>query len=1218
MRQRSLDNPRRNGIVRFAKLFLVLLVSLAFSVGTSSAQRYMAALTGDVSDPTAAKIVGATVTATDTATNYVTKAVSNENGIYTFPFLTPDTYTITAEAKGFRTEERKGVVLTAGDNVQANFTLSVGASANITVTVNGGTQLLDTASANLGITITHEETTDLPNFDRDPYVSTTLAAGTFSGSFLQGTEMTSAESLGGFPNGIQGSGFASGHDRATLDGVPNDPSERIGTSNGNNYTGFVPSPESLQEVKAETAFYDAQYGDTGSLIQNLVLRSGTNQFHGAAYFLFRNTYLDANTSVRVPTQNAATGATPRANNSYNQPGFVFDGPVRIPHVYNGQDKTFFMVAYEHIQFHSGGAHSYLLPSPAFAAGDFSSLCGGNGPGTGNFNSSGLCIPGDGVQLYDPNSTLDVNNNRITYFPYNQIPSGRWSAPGEAMLKSYYPAANDPTPTPTINFISNDTATPNVYYSFVTRVDHSINNKNKFNGTFYKSILNQINPNEGFPTPIGPTGTDDLVYRNDMGGSFDYVSVLPKGYVMDARFGVIYHPLGINYYGSKFNLSTIGMSATNLAYQSFPGTNFSTDNYVGLEAGSAGQYSQDTLGSVDVLVSKTFGTHNMRFGFQGNLNRYNATNPISGLGTYDFNRQFTQKNETTGDSSSGNSMAALLLGVPDGTVGTQSGTSIQQGGYSTYIAVAIQQKYWGAFVQDDWRANNNVTLNFGLRYDDEIPYVERHNRMNAGFCTTCVNPLQASVTGLTLLGGLTFPGVNGLPRTDYSNDKSAFQPRFGVSYKLPERTRTVVHGGVGLDYMNTIEGPVEAGFSATSAYVATTNGYQPANNFSNPYPSASGVVQPTGSSLGLATFLGQGVNFEDPNHVQPRFLQWSLSTQTAVPGNMVVQLAYAGTKVWDWEINHNINTLGVQYLNQGQAGINYLNTKVANPMAGLEPTNGSLNGATILNSLLDLPFPEFGSVTELNSSTGTYLYNAFEVTVTKPMGHGLDVHGTFTWQKNMIATQYLNNTDPLPERYMDSNPNLYGDVAAMYKLPTFSGKPLMEREVLGGWQANGIFRLSNGSLVGDPGNGWIQLSNPGKNLSSASANTTPRSMQFNTCWENAAGVLQVTGVNISTPGCASASSVPAYQQLLANSLNYLHPNMTSVRTLVHPILDFSVFRVFTIHEGVTFEIRGEADNLFNTPNYGGPGTGPTSSNYGVISTSQINDPRLGELTARINF
>ncbi len=336
--------------------------------------------------------------------------------------------------------------------------------------------------------------------------------------------------------------------------------------------------------------------------------------------------------------------------------------------------------------------------------------------------------------------------------------------------------------------------------------------------------------------------------------------------------------------------------------------------------------------------------------------------------------------------------------------------------------------------------------------------------------------------------------------------------------------------------------------------------------------------------------------------------------------MVVQLAYSGTKIWDWELSRNINTLPVQYLNQGQAGINYLNTKVPNPMAGLEPTNSSLNGSTILNSLLDLPYPEFGSVNELNTSTGASLYNAFEVTVTKPMGHGLDVHGTFTWQKNMVAFGYLNNTDTMPERYMDPNPNLYGDVAVIYRLPTFSGKPLVEREILGGWQANGILRASNGSLVGDPGNGWIQLSDPGKNLSSASANTTPRSMKFNTCYENSAGVLQIAGVtsSASAPGCASASSTPAYQQLLADSLNYLRPNMTSVRTLVHPILDFSVFRVFNIHEGVTFEIRGEADNLFNTPNFGGPGTGPTSTNYGVISTSQINDPRLGELTARINF
>ena len=383
-------------------LLLCLPLLLILCALPAHAQKYLGSLTGDVSDTTGAKIVGASVMATDLTTKFSTKAISNSNGTYSIPFLTPDTYNISVEAQGFRTETRTGVVLTAGDDVRSDFTLTVGSSSQ-TVTVGASGALLDTATANLGTTFTMKQVTDLPNMGRVPAMVAALAAGAYDSAYITGKTDSTLVPWGGGPTATSGNGVG-GFTRPTIDGMPDDPLERIGTSQGGPYTGLTPSPESVQEVKIQTALYDAEYGHGSGTVINTVLRSGTNAYHGAAYYVFRNTYLDANTFERVPNQNGATNpASPshRANGTWNQPGFVIDGPVRIPHLYDGRDKTYFMVAYERVQLrgttgNSGGAGATeLVPTAAEAGGDFSALC------PGGFNASGVCNAGGGIQIYDP-------------------------------------------------------------------------------------------------------------------------------------------------------------------------------------------------------------------------------------------------------------------------------------------------------------------------------------------------------------------------------------------------------------------------------------------------------------------------------------------------------------------------------------------------------------------------------------------------------------------------------------------------------------------------------------------------------------------------------------------------------------------------------------------------------------------------------------------------
>ncbi len=1159
---------------------------------TVHAQKYLGTLSGEVADTTRARIVGATVTATDVATKFSTKVVSNNSGSYSISFLTPDTYDITVEKSGFRTETRVGVVLSAGGDVRTDFTLNVG-SPSQTVTVNATGEFLDTATADLAATFSTKQVTDLPSVDRNPFMVAALAAGAYDNAYMVGKASGSLAPSGGGATAINGNGVGDfgggGRTRVTIDGVPDDPSERIGGSGGNNYTGLTPSPEAVQEVKVQTVVFDAEFGRGGGTEINTVLRSGTNTYHGALYYEFRNTYLNSNLYERAANQDGAVNPaapTHRPNGTWNQPGFVLDGPVRIPHIYNGHDKTFFMFAYERFQQrqYNGNGAVDLVPTAAQDGGDFSALC------PGGFDSNGVCNSG-GIQIYDP-LTLDASNNR-TPFPNNLIPASRVSPVGKALLK-LYPAPNA-NQSPTVNYLSIYPLTPVRYYSITTRVDQSINADNKFSATFYTQILNQINPNQGFPTKIGPSGSEALVHRDNHGGSLDYISTLPHGFMLDARAGVINHPFGVVYAGSPYDLSTLGISSAGMAYQTFPGVSFS-DSYTGLQAGAGSQTSGDTFGSGSAILSTVIGKHDLHFGFQGELTRYYAQSPFSGLGNFNFDRRFTQKNSVNtavgADPFSGNALASLLLGYPSG------------GSYGNQVSVAIQQIYQAYFIEDNWRVSPNLTFNLGLRWDYEAPYTERHNQLNTGFCTTCTNPLQASVSGLTLRGGLQFASSSN--RGYYRSEYGRFQPRFGVSYQLPERTRTVVHTGVGLFYVNSLEGPLTQGFSATTNYVATNDNTHPATSFASPFP--SGVNPPTGSSLGLATQIGQGITFPAPNYVNPRILQWTLSTQTELPGNMVLQLAYAGNRTWDWEVSKNINALPAQYYNQGPAGITYLQTPVPNPMAGQIPTNGTLNGATIQRQFLLLPFPEFGGVTESFIPSGGALYNALQVTVNKRMSHHLNVLGTFSWSKMMDSAQYLNAQDPAPIRYEDSLPNLRGNLAVIYQLPAFSNSPAFVRSIIGGWQANGILRAYNGYLLNNPG-GMTKLSNP------RLAHPT-YSRFFNTCYLNAAGAMVMTTNN--APGCDSASSTPAFQQHYAFTLSDTGPVMTGVRQRVHPDTDVSLFKVFKIHERATFEIRGEFFNVLNTPNFGSPGGSPGSSSYGVVTRNQLNDPRLGQLTARFNF
>lgn len=1180
----------------------LLLVLCAVTAVPVLAQRYLGAIRGVVSDTTGAAVPTAKITAVENTTHFTTSVSALADGTYVIPALQPGTYTVTVEATSFRKESRVDVVLTAGQTEEVDVSLSPGSTTQTVQVTANSIALLDTNSPNVATTLSMKEVTDLPNEGRNPFVMATLAAGvvdTASGGYFQGKSSQYTNPYSGVAVQITTDGN-SGHNRLTLDGIPDDPAERF---SGASYLGFTPSPEAVQEVKVQDAIFDAQVGHGNGTLTNTVIATGTNHVHGAIYTVFENTYLNANTYEKVPQQNNPNPAlvTPRNNDQINQSGIVFDGPVYIPKVYNGRDKTFFMVSFERYATHTSVNYSTRLPTPAELSGDFSALCS-------SFNASGLCT--SGVQLYDPLSPVDASGNRTTYFPNNNI-SARLNTAGTAMA-SYFPAINvvGAGALTNPNYISTHTSYPSTYPSFIARFDEAIGQKNKINVIVFRSGLTQSYPLQGFPKGIGPTNSSTgygySVYRNNRGGSVDDVQEFSSSMVLDSRFGLIYHPFGLEYPGNaNFSLSSLNISGTGLPYSTFPGEYMNSDGYVSLAPGAGGQISEDALGDLSEILTKSWGRHTVRFGWEGQISRYNVQNPQSGFGTnattspgFVFDRRFTQQNvnATVGsEANSGDPMADMLLGY------------FSTANYSINIAYALQQIYTAPFAQDDWRLNNKLTLNLGLRWDYESPYTERYNRMISNFCTTCANPLQSSVTGLTLNGGLEY--VNSGNRLSWPRDLNNWQPRLGAAY---EATRTtVVRAGFGIIYFNTLETPYSTGFSQSTSYTNTTDGAHPINSMNNPFP--TGVTLPTGNSLGLATGIGQSVNFIDQTHVQPKSAQYTLNVQQQVPWGLAFQVAYVGTRPTRLEVSRNINYLPLQYDNQGSAEVTYLNAKVTNPMAGQIPNNATLNASTIQRYYLLLPFPEFGSVTINDSSIGSAPYNALQIQVSRPMRNHFSIQGNFTWDKIMLHNGYINGGSnsvgfiPQLESVEDNNPNVLGNIFGTYQFPRLLGRPAWERLILGGWEANDVWRAENGPLISAPGS---------VNIIGNVAQAHPSYQRYmNTCYENTSGVpVQSTS---SAPACDSLSPTPAYEQRLAYTTQSNGPYIP-VRERIHPLMDASLFKQFIIREGTSLEIRGEFFNILNSPNFGGPGTSIGSSTFGTVTMTQANDPRIGQLTARINF
>jgi hypothetical protein len=1192
---------------------LLLMALLLPALGL--AQEFRATLTGRIVDPTGAGVVGATVSATNVQTNVVTEGKTTEDGNYTIPFLTPGTYTVRAEAPGFKQIVRENIELFVNDRKSVDLSLEVG-SVQESVTVTDAPPLLDETTAQRGGVVENLRVTELPLNGRNPFMLATLVPGVIFAGNPQFTRP--------FDNGDNANFSINGGLRQTneflIDGAPNNAvSDTAGDrTRANQNVAYIPTVDATQEFKIIQNLYDAQYGRTGGGVINVTTKSGSNDWHGSIYEFLRRYQLDANSfsqnTAGLPrfARDPITGEN-LGGRKLDQWGGVVNGPVRIPGLYNGKDRTFFMFGVEQYDESTPSPGVVSVPSVAERNGDFSQT---------------------GLQIFDPFSTRanpnfnagapeSAANPRFIrdQFPNNVIPANRLNAAGLAIARSF-PEPNTGTAGQRFN---NYNVGPNLsadtFRNWIGRVDHSIGTRQRLFFRYGQNKREQVD--NGFQNFTGP-GLDaqDPLIRTNNNAVVDSVTVLNANLILNLRGAFT------RYIEEARRQRVFGYDITQLGFsQGFAQSRFDpipprieVEQYPSW--GSRNQrYNVSNILSFQPSASWITGKHSIKFGADIRDLRVNTASGsfVWGGGQFAFNRAFTQRVPNFAENNSGAGLASLLLGAP------------ASGVITTTPALAYRWGYYGLYFQDDFRITDRLTLNLGLRWDVETSPTERYNRQNRGWNTTEASPLANAARTASpancpacanLTGGLLFAGTNGNERGAFDNDWNNWQPRIGAAYRLTERT--VLRGGFGSFFLPEAAFGGVAGFAADTQFVATQGGdaagFTPFNTLNNPFP--TGFIQPTGPSLGLNTFAGGNVIYTNPGRVIPKVNQWSFGIQHQLPWAVRVDASYVGSRTYDVNTGanqaggaRNINVVSAADLERGRQDPNFLNQAVPNPFAGLLPGT-NLNGATVPRSQLLRPFPQFNDVLVSGESVGNIWYDALQLSVEKRYSQGLVLVLAYTWSKNLEQIAFANPQDLEPTKNLTARDLPHRLVlSGVWQLPFGRGRQVGGNVgrgwdlLIGGWEYNWIATFQSGFPVDLPGNVNI--------VGDIAGDEQTKNFWFNPCVANVAGTASTrpndTHTNFNTP-CNN----PAWQLRGPNTLRTTQFRTGEFRTPTEPQVDMSINKRFNFTERINAQFRFEMFNALNTPVRSGPNTNPTDPNFGLIPNNTSNFARQIQLGFKLNF
>jgi Carboxypeptidase regulatory-like domain len=1142
---------------RSASIVVTILGILLLAPGGLRAQTVSATITGIVTDPSGAGVPGARVTATHVSTNVSASSVTNASGYYNLPYLPIGEYIVRAEKTGFKVGVAPEIRLTINLVATVNIQLSVG-SVKQRITVQATPTLLELQSASINNTLSSTPIRQLPNSGLDPYSAvTSLAPGVLPGTGDQPIV----------------NGGADGTSEVLFDGGDT----RTASGGGIAYT---PPLDAVQEVTFLTTNYSAQYGRSGGGAVVAVGTSGTNALHGDLFEFDQNNVLDANSWDNEQYHTA------KPITHYNQFGGSIGGPVYLPHIYNGKNRTFFFFSTELNRALAPEDLVATVPTAAQRVGDFSqTTTAGGAP----------------ITIYDPLSAVPNPSSPGSYirspFPGNTIPENRISSFGSNLMKYF--------PSPNLNTITNNYQLANAEAENATRyfarVDQDFSEKNRL--FVHYGIENDNNATGSwdtgsiaFPgTGINGEGASNR-FRNQSALLSD-TEVFSPTLVGDYKIGFSRQDFQAVPTTEGFNPVTLGLppivdqTQNPSRFPEFDIEGITSNIGEGPSLGPArASYFNDAENDFTWVADMTWqkGPHTLKFGFEAYYLQFDINRPDWPSGQFSFDPTYTQgPNPLTSSATAGDGIADLLLGVPDGA------------NLSVNRALSTSQHSWNLYANDDWKINRRLTMNLGVRWEYQTPWDERHNQL-AYWDPTAIEPVTKRA------GYVEFAGQPGSPtgRYDALPEYTNVAPRLGLAYDLGHKT--VIRAGYGWFYFDgnggigSGSGDLGAGFQITSGmFLGPPNpipntppvGATILNSFS------AGILYPPSHELGGSPYIPV------EQWLDPLTVNWNLNIQHTFGRDTLFEAAYVGNRS-----EHNWVNFDADVSNPATAlklG-SKLDTVVPNPVYPLI-TTGALSSPTVLYSQAILPYPQYTGIGTDRAPVGDGYYDSLQLYLTHPMGHGIWAMASYTNSKfiddtmeRFISRNYgINDPDNLKGTEMSlsdqDRPQVF-TAAAIYQLPFGEGREWLKSglgsKLLGNWQVDFMPTFASGQPL----------------TMTASCDTGLPGIG---CFADR-GTIQSVPQTLNHWFDTTAFTNPPPFSLGNDSRTEPHLWTAGLNTW-----NFAIDRTQVVKERLRVQFRAEFFNAFNTPNFGSPVMSVSAPNFGQVTGTE-NGPRVIQLGLRFSF
>lgn len=1191
--------------------FSALAVIILTFASIASAQEFRATITGTVTDPNGAVIPGATVIVKNVETNVATTVKTNDDGAYTISTIMPGRYNVSAAGTGFKTSSRENLEVRVDDRLTVDFKLDIGSEAEVTIVA--GEEILERGTVSTGILISSRQVQELPLPEGAVFTLVTQSPGINYTGNPQFTGPTANGNLAAFrTNGAGGN-------QINIDGSPNV------ASNGG--VAFTPPNDAVQEFKVQTNSFDAQNGFTAGSTVNVALKGGTNKLHGSLSYYNRDRSRTANNFF-----NNRLGQE-RPERKYYRFNGTINGPVFIPKIYDGKDKTFFLFAFERQNDNVAEPTTFFVPTALQRAGNFSEILST----TPIYNS---LTPFTG-------GTCPAGNVCRPAFAGNIIPDASINAIARRYL-ALYPLPN----LPVVNGVGRYFTNMNLqrpYRSYLGRVDHNFNGSHKVFGKYYYSKSQEDRYN-WFGQPDSPTRGYE--YRINKGGNINYTALLSSNLIFDIRGSYSLFslrrenanpisPSALGFVGPA--LAAFG-NATVMPRMDF--ASFSTSiisNAVGSNRAdyNEGRFVPFNLMSIQPTITQIFGKHSLKYGYDFRQLSEEFTSNGFNAGRFLFDGTYTTACATlvtasavcpTGGNNAGNrsaygrDLAAFLLGIP-----TANANSL----IDNPTVYDVKTNYQGFFVQDDWRVSTKLTLNLGLRYERDGGIVDSDNRLVSGFDTTSANPLQAAAqanftaspptsvpTPFNVLGGLQF--ASDVNRGAQDADRNNLQPRIGVSYALD--SKTVIRAGFGVFTAPfQITAPIQSGFSTPTLFVpSTNNGLTFTATLSNPFP--SGVAPSPGASQGLGTFIGRDLTVLSHERKNAQYSRFVVGVQRELIWGLGLDIAFVNSRGRDLPVSRQLNFIPAAVLSTGSFGTpfnatvgTFLNATVPNPFRTLVPSNATYNAATIARRNLLTPFPAFGNVTTTEYN-GTSSYWSLQSQIIKRFTKGLSLNASYTFSSEKEKTTRLNPQDTFLTKSLGANdrPHRFA-LSGIYELPIGRGRWIGNNwnrwadALIGGWQFQANYEWQSGEPLFF-GNVYFE-GNP-YNLVNRLGKKDAQGRRY--------GVdipaFDITGFypgGVVNTGSAAIALGNINTIAGSNTLRYFPLTIGTLRNQRFLNFNAGMSKNFRIKEGMKVQFRIEAINVLNNPYFNPVSLNPAASGFG-ITNGQRQPPRDIQIGGRFTF